>query len=336
MILTDFSNFLDSTLPAKKKKKQPQGLTPEQKAAIANTQIGSGSTTTSEQTIEDMKNRKTIKAPSDSFVTERDAETGNVKGITTENGMQFDRGQYSDAVLKKIAAQQKEKGMIPLEASDLLAQQQAQATLLAQQKRGAQLSQQVGALNPQTLSEVQRSQLQTGEILGSGLSYAAPGVIGGMIAGGATGTAFAPGVGTAIGAVVGGIGSFLVGARSSLREQAGENIAASSINLKKGTVNLKTFITAVNKDPSNAETYLSEFNEQLSYIERDHGILQLDTEGFLKDITGKNGVPELARYQQFETITKPYLIAQMKIALLNPDPSRPSLITPEDYMDTEA
>jgi len=110
--------------------------------------------------------------------------------------------------------------------------------------------------------------------------------------------------------------------RGNLKSQQQGKITAGGQALSDGQANLKKLVTLANRDPANAELYAQMFNEQLSYIERDYGNLKLDTQGFLKDITGVDGTPQLADYYRFYNDGQRDLaVAQMQAALINPNPS---------------
>ena len=202
---------------------------------------------------------------------------------------------------------------------------QEEALREQQLQKGAELAQTVGQLSPEILAQIERGEIDIGQVLGGGLAAALPGVAGGAV-GGAIAGAPVGGIGAipgAIGgAVIGGVGAFIAGARSNLKSQKSGLVQAGSGSLSDGEKNLRKFVTAANKDPANAAEYNTMFNEQLSYIERDWGILQLDSSGFLKDISGVDATPQRADYQRFYDTTRPFLITQMQMAMLNPDPNK--------------
>ena len=253
-------------------------------------------------------------------------EQGRLSGVELPGGKVFLGLNPKD--VKKIIQDFKEERELPEGAVDV----GTASELKRRRQLGTELAARIGQLSPGILEQIQRGEIDIGQILGGGAAAAIPGIAGGAATGALAGSVV-PGAGTVVGAIggaiVGGVGAFIVGARSSLKSQKQGNIQAGAGALADGEMNLRKFITAANRDPSNAAEYQALFNEQLSYIERDYGILKLDTQGFLKDLSGADGTPQLANYQRFYDISRDFYIEQMQTALLNPNPNK-SLITPEE------
>ena len=263
-------------------------------------------------------------------------DKGHVTGVSLPDGRTF-LGVGRDEALG-LAENFLKKQQVPagaIEAEVGAEARRKQAETLQQQETGLGLASQVGQLSPEILDQVQRGKIEIGQVLGGGLAAATPGVAGGVVAG-AAGGALVGGVGAIPGAVggavIGGVGAFVAGARSNLKSQKQGLVQAGAGSLMDGEKNLRKFVTAANKDPANAAEYMTMFNEQLSYIARDEGILKLDTKGFLKDISGVDGTPQIADYERFNIITRPFLEQQMQMALLNPDPNK-NLITAEEALE---
>ena len=178
------------------------------------------------------------------------------------------------------------------------------------------LAKTTGQIDPEIARAIQAGEIDIGQVIGGGLAGAIPGVVGGAAVG-----AVAGGIGAVPGAVTGGTATFLAGIRSNIASQRRGQVQASKQGLSDGITNLRKLITAANSDPANVYEYLQMFNEQLSYIERDYGNLKLDTQGFLKDITGVDGTPELADFERFYDYERTILITSMQTAIINPNPN---------------
>lgn len=262
--------------------------------------------------------------------------TGNVEVFKDQNnqlsGFTLNGETYFGATpeeIRGVVEKQRLKTEIPTGAA-LVGTQRA---LEQQQEQGALLAQRVGMLSPDIVRQGNKaSGIDYGQVIGGGLAAAAPGVTGGAAVG-AAGGSLAGGVGAVPGAIggaiLGGVGAFVAGARSNLKAQRSGSVQASAASLPDAEKNLRKFIIAANQNPAAAAEYNAMFNEQLSYIERDWGKLQLDSSGFLKDLSGVDGTPQRADYQRFYDTTRPLLIQQMQLALLNPDPNK-NLLNPED------
>jgi len=261
---------------------------------------------------------------------------GTPSGITLPDGRTF-FGVNAGDVDKIIAGEQRKAGykgeVLPVSTVQQARQQedlQKQAFLLAQQ-------------TGQPIEEIAKLPQFTGvdwkQALGSGVTATLPGIAGGVAVGG-TGGAYAGGIGAVPGAIIGGIvgavGGFVGGIISNLKAQRGGEISAVSQSLKTRTTNLRALVTATNQDPGSAADNLMLFNEQLALLDRDHGKLKLETQSNLNKFLGRDGTPELARYDVFNSPggTREYLVAQMQQAILNPDPNK-SAITLSDVAEQE-
>lgn len=259
----------------------------------------------------------------------RDQDTGKLTGVVQEGKPSFLGLPPRD--VSAIVARRNEGTQIPQGSADLAQSIELQKRRIA----GFQAAQQLGNLNPEILEQVKQGKIDINQVLSAGASAVVPSLVGGVIAGGA---AAATGVGApAAPFIIGGaaIGGSILAARSNLKAQKQGLITASSQGLKDAQVELNRLISLANQDPANALTYADMFNEHLSYIERDYGILKLDTEGFLSDITGAGGTPQLSDYARFYQPNgqRQRLILQMETALLNPNPNN-ILTTSEDINPT--
>lgn len=253
-----------------------------------------------------------------------DQEKGEVTGFEKDGKTFFRPPGISDeewfGTVEKLSAKEARKTAIPEGA--------VTKKQLAQEKLGAELAGGVGQLNPEIVKAGElSSEIDIEQALSAGLVTAAPGVV----AGGAAGLLGGPGapITVPLGAGIGAGLGFLQGVKSNIAAQRRGTTSASKQGLADGEKNIRKIITAANKNPADAAEYQNLFNEQLSYIERDYGKLKLDTQGYIKDITGVDGTPELADYQRFYDVSRDFYIREMQTALLNPDPAK-ILITPED------
>ena len=243
------------------------------------------------------------------------SETGEVSGVTI-NGRTFFGVNEKD--ITKITAAENQKRValgqkpLPIMSQAIAAQQEEQA------RRNAALASQVGQLDPNILAGAQGEGTDLRQLGGAAVGGALPaigaGIAGSLAAAPATG-------GVSLILTAGLVATAITQIKGNLKSQQQGKITAGGQALADGQANLKRLVTAANRDPANADLYFSMFNEQLSYIERDYGILQLDTQGFLKDLTGVDGTPQLADYGRFYEFQRDFSIAQMQAALLNPNPS---------------
>ena len=246
----------------------------------------------------------------------RDAETGRISGVKVGNKTYLGiSAKEVENIIGKQGPQPTPAGAV--EASGMAATRRAV-------EEGFQLAEEVGQLDPNIIGSTEVTRPDIGQAFGAGLSQG--GAAAGVAAAGAV-----SGVITAPIAPFAAAGSFLVtalnAARGSLKSQQQGRVQIGEQALTAGVKNLKTYISLANSDPANAEMYAAEFNEQLNYIRRDYGQLGLDTEAFLSSITGVDGEPELAKYNNFFDTTEQLLRQKMQMALINPDPSRIDLNT---------
>jgi hypothetical protein len=221
----------------------------------------------------------------------RDAETGRISGVTIRGKSYLG---LSEAEVNNIIGKQ---GPQPTPAGAVEASGVASTRRAIEE--GVNLSEEIGKLNPEIVGSAEASQIDFGQAALAGLS-----------AGAAAGTTTAAGLG--IGAAAGGPVTLAVGAGITASAAVAGLISGTYLNIKdqqKGNVivnkqalpdsvtNLRNLITLAKADPVNRFEYARAFNEQLSYIQRDRGILILDTSGFLKGF--EDGTPALADYERF-------------------------------------
>jgi len=208
------------------------------------------------------------------------------------------------------------------------------AQQIGQQQTSVGLEQQLQAMTPEQrisyLNEANAKGLDIGQALASGVTTALPSVIKGGAVGAAIGAgagSVIPGAGTAVGAIVGGavgaIASFVGGVISSLKEQRTGNIQAEFSNLKTSSTNLRSIITDTNSGGDATEN-IDLFNHQLFMIDQAYSNLHLETMGNLNKFLGKDGTPELEKFENFYAVggARELLVREMQQAILNPDPSK--------------
>lgn len=190
-------------------------------------------------------------------------------------------------------------------------------TLQQAQANAEALKRSVGATNPLITQDIQNAPIDISQALASGVATAGPGVIGGAVAG-----SIAPGIGNVVGAIAGGIGGFATGVRNNIKSQRTGEISAVASALPDNEKNLRRLVALANSDPINADLYFSQFNEQLSYIERDYGRLNLQVKSNVNKFSGVDGTPVLADYERFLRANggASILTQNMLIALQAPNP----------------
>lgn len=250
---------------------------------------------------------------------------GNITGLRLPGGKDY-LGSAADmrAIMEKYnknRAVEEEPGVL----SEFISEEEEEEE---RKKKAAELVGGLGGLSPEILAQAQAGGIDIMQALGGGVTAAIPGIIGGAVTGLATGGALSVPL-----AAAGGVAAFLFGIRGNLKSQQSGKIQASSQSLAEGQMVLRRLVTAANSDPTNHVLYMDMFNEQLSYIERDYGSLQLETEGFLKDLSGADGTPQLADYERFYQAggLRDYYMLQMQMAIANPNPTK-MLVTPEELV----
>jgi len=271
-------------------------------------------------------------APPQSVGVYRDAGTGKLSGVELPDGRTF--LGLSPQQVNEIAASEVAKRQTPAGAVDIGQQNIAQQQQQQQVSQGIQLAQQIGQ-QPQNPVELAPEKVNVGQAIASGLTTAAPvavsGIIGGAVAGGTAGLGFGAIPGAIGGGLLGGIGGFLQGVRSNIKNQRSE--AATTAKLAQVDIeqNLRALITDTNAHPENAAENLGLFNSQLDLMRAKHAKLYAETKSNVNKFVGEDGTPELERYELFYQPggARDYIVSQMQIALMNPDPSK-NFLTNED------
>jgi len=163
----------------------------------------------------------------------------------------------------------------------------------------------------------------------SGAATAVPGIIGGLVAGATVGALGGP-IGVVGGAVLGALGAFIGGTISNMRNQYQGNIQAEFSNLERSSTNLRAIIQDTNGGGNVAEN-MQLFNHQLMIIDDAYSKLHLQTHNNLSKFLGKDGTPELEKFENFYSMggMRSILVNEMQQAVLNPNPQK-QLITAAD------
>jgi len=85
---------------------------------------------------------------------------------------------------------------------------------------------------------------------------------------------------------------------------------------------LRGLITDINQNPQNTGEDIVLFYQVLNQISMAHAKTWKDSQEDLNRFLGNDGTPQLARFEVFNSIQKPYLIGQLNAAVGSPDPTR--------------
>lgn len=155
---------------------------------------------------------------------------------------------------------------------------------------------QPGGLTPAQEAEINWSQAFT-----AGTANTIAGVIGGAGAG-AIGGAAVGGIGAIPGAIggalVGGIGTFISGTLGNIKEQQMGEIGAAKEELTSARTNMRQLAMLASRDPTNADYYISLYNQQLTRVYQAQRQTQLETSGDLNAWID-DGRDTLAEYEVF-------------------------------------
>ena len=252
----------------------------------------------------------------------RNQDTGKVTGVKLPDGTTFMGSQKDIRQIAETASRKLQAPAGTIEATGVAQQQNELQRQQEQTQVGIQLAQQVGQPTAVAQQQVQPSEVDVKQLLGSAGGGVLPGAVTGagaslLGAGGVAGTvALTP---VALGALT----VALTSARSNLKAQRQGEITAGGEALPDGVRNLRTFISGANANPALADTYLQQFNEQLDYIDLAESKLKLDAHSNVNKFVGVDGTPQLADFNRYRTEgLRANLILQMQVALATPDPAK--------------
>jgi hypothetical protein len=221
----------------------------------------------------------------------------------------------------------KAKELMALPNEEQFGQQQQQARM----QKLMELAQQ-GLITSEELQAIQGATPNWGQAAGAGLTSVIPGLAGGAVAGAVAGAAVG-GVGAPVGAVIGGaagaLGTFLSGARSSIKQQQAGEFSADQTALSRGQTMLRSLITDTNRNPQNAPENIALFYQTLSMIDVAHARTYRDSQEDLNKFLGNDGTEQLAKFEVFDSTMRQYYIQAFEASLMQPNPNM-NLITEED------
>ena len=84
---------------------------------------------------------------------------------------------------------------------------------------------------------------------------------------------------------------------------------------------LRALISDTNRNPQNAIENQALFNEVLTSIDMAHQKTWLDSQENLNRFLGKDGTPELAKFEVFNNVMKDQLVREMTAAIQTPNPN---------------
>lgn len=266
-------------------------------------------------------------------------DQGNLSGITLPNGKTYlglSPDEVNQIAQNEFTKQQQPIGAQPVGTTANTAERAAQI------QRLVSLAQQ-GLLTPQEVQMISGASPDIGQSLGEGafnvLPGAAAGAATGVAAGILGGVATGAGAGAAAGAItgpgvivttaLGAIGGFLIGVRSSLKNQQSQAFSADQASLTKGNTYLRALITDTNRNPAHAAENIALFYATLNMIDTAHAKTWKDSQENLNKFLGQDGTVELAKFEVFDNTMRNYYIAQFNAALAQPDVNR-NLISLDD------
>ena len=155
---------------------------------------------------------------------------------------------------------------------------------------------QIGQLTPAEQAPINWSQAAT-----AGGAKVIPGLIGGAATGAVAGSVV-PGIGTAVGAiggaVAGAVGTFTSGILSNIKEQQRGELQAADVELKDARTNMRQLAMLASQDPTNADVYIQQYNDQLTRVYQARRQTQAEVQGDLNSWM-EDGREQLADFDAF-------------------------------------
>ena len=118
-----------------------------------------------------------------------------------------------------------------------------------------------------------------------------------------------------------GTGTFIAAFLSNVRGQTSGEFSADKEALKKGLSALRSIISDTHRNPQNVFENQALFNEILTSIDMAHQKTWLDSQEDLNRFLGKDGTPELAKFNVFDNVLKDQLVREMQAAVQTPNPN---------------
>ena len=232
-------------------------------------------------------------APKGTIVTSGD--TGKAAGFINSEGQFVAAGR--EDIEKQVSKRRADESLIAdQETASQLAIQQSEAFKIQQQI--AQVGQ-LGKLNPAIQADINFSQALT-----AGAARAVPGAIGGAAVGATAGLLGGPlvPVTSTVGALaVGGaglIGGFVSGIQGNIKEQQRGELQAADVELSNGIRNMRQLAMLASQDPSNADIYIQQYNNQLTRIHQSRRQTKAEVTGNLNSFM-EDGREQLADFDSF-------------------------------------
>lgn len=227
-----------------------------------------------------------------------DPRTGRASGITTKSGKTFlglSPEEVQQVATGEQAREARPEGTAPVGTARAEAEQAQQV-----QQAIAQIGQ-IGQLTAAQEAEINFSQAAT-----AGLSKVLPGLIGGAgtgaliggVAGGGVGSTITAPAGATIGAIGGAATGFLSGIMGNIKEQQRGELQAARIEITNARTNMRQLAMLATQDPSNADIYISMYNEQLTRVHQARRQTQAEVQGDLNAFM-EDGREQLANFDSF-------------------------------------
>ena len=232
-------------------------------------------------------------APKGTIVTSGD--TGKAAGFINSEGQFVAAGR--EDIEKQVSKRRADESLIAdQETASQLAIQQSEAFKIQQQI--AQVGQ-LGKLNPAIQADINFSQALTAggaKILPAAAGGAAVGATAGLLGG-----PLAPVTSTAGAIILGAAGAatgFVGGILGNIKEQQRGELQAADIELTNGRTNMRQLAMLASQDPSNADIYIQQYNNQLTRIHQSRRQTKAEVTGNLNSFM-EDGREQLADFDAF-------------------------------------
>jgi len=129
-----------------------------------------------------------------------------------------------------------------------------------------------------------------------------PGLVGGAATGALVGGVPTAGLGAPVGAAIfagaGALTGFVSGVLSNIKTQQKGELQAANVELKDARTNMRQLAMLASQDPSNADVYIAQYNEQLTRVHQARRQTQSEVQGDLNSFM-EDGRKELADFDSF-------------------------------------
>jgi len=128
------------------------------------------------------------------------------------------------------------------------------------------------------------------------------GAVGGALLGGVAGAGAGSTVTAPLGALLGGLGGaatgFVNGILGNIKEQQRGELQAADVELTNARTNMRQLAMLASQDPSNADIYISQYNQQLTRVYQARRQTQAEVQGDLNSFM-EDGREQLADFDAF-------------------------------------